>query len=308
MLTVIAALLPVFLLIVMGFGLRRVLLKQDLQWIGLEQLVYYVLFPALLIESLSRADLTRVPIAGVGGALMISVLLMATLCLALRPLLAGRLGVDGPAFTSIFQGSTRWQTFVALAVARNLYGDVGLALASVAMVAMIPLLNIINVMVLAHYASPQRLSWRAILMTVARNPFIWACAVGLAINVSHIPVPEPLHDFVDALGRSSLSVGLLVVGAGLHIEGLLRPGAAALLTVAFKLVLMPAMAVIFGLLFKLSGIPLAVVACCASVPAASNAYVLARQMGGDAPLLAQILVLQTILAAVTMPIAITLVW
>jgi predicted permease len=38
-----------------------------------------------------------------------------------------------------------------------------------------------------------------------------------------------------------------------------------------------------------------------------SAYVLARQMGGDAPLLAQIITLQTILAAITMPIAIALV-
>jgi predicted permease len=49
-----------------------------------------------------------------------------------------------------------------------------------------------------------------------------------------------------------------------------------------------------------------VVACCGSVPTSSSAYVLARQMGGDAPLLAQILTLQTILAAATMPFFITL--
>ena len=52
---------------------------------------------------------------------------------------------------------------------------------------------------------------------------------------------------------------------------------------------------------------LTVVACCASVPAASNAYILARQMGGDAPLMAQILTVETVLAIVTMPIAIALV-
>jgi malonate transporter len=49
------------------------------------------------------------------------------------------------------------------------------------------------------------------------------------------------------------------------------------------------------------------VTACAAVPASSSAYVLARQMGGDAPLLAQIITLQTILAALTMPIAIALV-
>jgi malonate transporter len=150
---------------------------------------------------------------------------MSLLCLALRPLLA-RMDVKGPAFTSIFQGATRWQTYVALAVSGNLYGDVGLALASVAMVAIIPLVNVFSVAVLAHYASPEKQSARAIVLTVVRNPLIWACAIGLAINLLHLPLPKIWHEVADALGRSSLAIGLLVTGAGLHLEGLLRPSLA----------------------------------------------------------------------------------
>jgi predicted permease len=237
---------------------------------------------------------------------LLSALLMSGLCLGLRPLLAAR-GIDGPAFTSIFQGATRWQTYVALAVAGNLYGDLGLALASVAMVAIIPLVNVFSVAVLAHYASPERQSVRTIAMTVVRNPLIWACAIGLAINVSHLPLPRIWHEVAEALGRSSLAIGLLVTGAGLHLEGLFRPNAAAALTVFLKLIAMPLMAAALALLFGLSGPNLVIVVSCSAVPASSSAYVLARQMGGDAPLLAQIITLQTILAALTMPIAIALV-
>ena len=111
----------------------------------------------------------------------------------------------------------------------------------------------------------------------------------------------------DALGRSSLAIGLLVTGAGLHLEGLFRPSLAASVTVFLKLVLMPVIAVALALQFGITGSNLAVVTICSAVPTASSAYVLARQMGGDAPLLAQIITLQTILAAVTMPIAIALV-
>ena len=175
---VVAALLPVFLLIVLGFLLKRSLLRLETQWHGLERLTYYVLFPVLLVQTLVKADLATVPVAGVGGALLLSALLMSLLCLGLRPLLA-RCAVDGPAFTSIFQGATRWQTYVALSVCGNLYGDTGLALASVAMVAIIPLVNVFSVAVLAHYASSERQSVRAIAMTVVRNPLIWACAIGL---------------------------------------------------------------------------------------------------------------------------------
>jgi predicted permease len=306
MAVVISALLPVFLLIVLGFILRRSLMRLDTQWHGLERLTYYVLFPTLLIQTLVKADLSSLPVAGVGGALMLSALVMSLLCLALRPLLS-RWNVDGPAFTSIFQGATRWQTYVALAVASNLFGNTGLALASVAMVAIIPLVNVFSVSVLAHYASPEKQSIRAIVMTVVKNPLIWACAIGLAVNVLQLALPQIWHDVADALGRSSLGIGLLVTGAGLHLEGLLRPSLAASIAVFLKLILMPMLAVALALWFGISGPSLVNVAVCSAVPTSSSAYVLARQMGGDAPLLAQIITLQTILAAVTMPVVIALV-
>src|SRR5690242_2113792 len=302
---VVAALLPVFLLIVLGAVLKRSLMRLETQWHGLERLTYYVLFPMLLIQTLVKADLTKVPVAGVGGALLLSALVMSLLCLGLRPLFS-RLAIDGPAFTSIFQGATRWQTYVALAVSSNLFGQTGLALASVAMVAIIPLVNVLSVWVLAQYASPEKPSLRTVVMTVVQNPLIWACAIGITVNLIHLPLPKIWHDVADALGRSSLGIGLLVTGAGLHLQGLFRPSLAASIAVFLKLALMPALAVALALWFGISGSSLVIVAVCAAVPTSSSAYVMARQMGGDAPLLAHIITLQTILAAITMPLVIAL--
>jgi len=306
MMIVIAALAPVFILIVLGAILKRSLMRLETQWHGLERLTYYVLLPLFLIQTLVKADLSTVPVGSVGGALLFSALAVSLLCLALRPLLA-RAAVDGPAFTSIFQGATRWQTYVALSVSGSLFGNPGLAIASVAMIAIVPMVNVFSVAVLAQYASPEKRSPGSIVLTVAGNPLIWACAIGLAINVAHIPLPKLWHEVADALGRSSLAIGLLVTGAGLHLEGLFRPSLAASVAVFLKLVLMPVIAVALALRFGLTGSNLAVVTICSAVPTASSAYVLARQMGGDAPLLAQIITLQTILAAVTMPVAIALV-
>jgi malonate transporter and related proteins len=303
---VLAALLPVFLLIVLGAILKQTLIRLETQWHGLERLTYYVLLPMLLIQTLVKADLGKVPVAGVGGALFLSALAMSLLCLALWPLLA-RLDIDGPAFSSIFQSAVRWQTYVALAVSRSLYGADGLALASVAMVAIVPLVNVFSVAVLAHYASSEKQRPRAIVATVMRNPLIWACILGLCINLIHVPLPKLWHEVADALGGSSLAIGLLVTGAGLHLEGLLRPYGGAIVGVVLKLILMPALAVALALWFGVHGSSLVIVTACSAVPASSSAYVLARQMGGDAPLIAHIITLQTILAAITMPIAIALV-
>ena len=105
---ILKALLPVFLLIAMGFLLKRTLLKHESQWLGLEQIVYYVLFPALLLQTLAHADLASVPVAAVGAALLLAVLIVAAICLALRPLLMSKLDMNGPVFTSVFQGLVRW--------------------------------------------------------------------------------------------------------------------------------------------------------------------------------------------------------
>jgi len=101
-----------------------------------------------------------------------------------------------------------------------------------------------------------------------------------------------------------LACGLLSVGAGLQVAGLIRPSPAILIPTALKLILMPVLAMSLGLLFGVTGPALGVIACCSAVPAPPGSYVMARQMGGDAVLLAQILTVQTMLAIFTMPVAI----
>jgi predicted permease len=254
-----SALLPVVLLIAAGTLLRHTILRSEDEWKGIERLTYYVLFPALIIDTLARADLTRVPVLGVGAALFVAILLMAALCLALRPLFAARFGVSDPSFTSMLQGATRWNTFVALALAGSLYETVGVALTSVAIVAMVPVLNIITVWALVHFASQGPRDARTLMTALLGNPLIWSCIIGIALNILRVPVEGPVHAFGEALGRASLACGLLSVGAGLHVAGLIRPAPAVLITTGLKLVLMPAMAIGLAMLMGVRGTALAVV-------------------------------------------------
>jgi malonate transporter and related proteins len=306
MIPVVTALIPIFLLIMMGFCLRRWLIAEDAHWVGVEHLLYYVMFPVLLISTMAHADLTQVPVLLVAIAMFGSVLIVSVLCFALKPLFERCFGVDGPAFSSFFQGATRWQTFIALPLAENLYGTRGLALASVALVAMTPLLNVLSVSVTVRYAAGAKADWRTVLVAVMRNPLIWACAVGAVLNPVANYIPQPIDVLMDALGRSSLALGLLIVGAGLRIDELRHLQPLTLPSAALKLVVMPATTTALAKAVGLSGTTLAVMMCCMAVPVASNSYVLARQLGGDAPLMAQIIMVQTAIAAITLPIAISL--
>lgn len=307
MTAVVAALVPVFLVIALGTLLRLTLLPHREAWDAFESLTYFVLFPALLILTTATADLREVPIAGVGGALFLAIIILSIVLVSLKSLLCRALRMDGPAFTSLFQGAVRWNTYVALAVAGSLHGAHGLALASVAIVAMVPILNFICILVLAWYAADKSPEARVVAGQILRNPLIWSVLLGIAVNFAGIPVPKIAISFGEILGRAALALGLLAVGAGLQLDKLWRPNRAVTATVMLKLAVMPAVAIGLALWYGLSGAPLIVVAIASSVPSAPGAYILARQMGGDAPLYAQILTTQTTFALATMPIVLALV-
>jgi malonate transporter and related proteins len=264
-------------------------------------LMYYILFPSLLVVSLTSTDLTTLPFTTLGLALVLSILTMAALALLLRPLLAARFRVDGPGFTSIFQGATRWNTTVAIVIAGFLYGAEGIALMSVAIVAMIPLLNVLCVSVLSWFAAATTPSPKRIGIELAKNPLIVACAVGIALNLGSIVLPGGVTSALRLLGNAGLACGVLAVGAGLDLHSLRRPGVRLGLGTLLRLLLMPLFAAGFCTPLGVTGTARGIAILAAAVPTASASYVLARKMGGDAKLMAEIVTLQTLLAIATLP-------
>ncbi|AMJ59839.1 AEC family transporter [Bosea sp. PAMC 26642] len=299
------SLVAVFLVIATGWALKARGVILPAHWSGVERLTYQVLFPAVVIHTLATADLTRLPVLAMGLSLVLAILLVAALLLAMRALLA-RSGIDGPAFTSIFQGSVRWNTFVALALATGLQGRDGATMMAIAVAAMIPLLNVMCVLVLARHANGTPIGAAATLRSIAINPFIWSSALGLLLNQLHGALPTALTSYADILGRAALGVGLLVVGAGLDLRRLAKPGATHLIAIGLKLVVMPLAAWSIARQFGLTGPHLTMTVIAAAVPTATAAYFLARDMGGDAPLMAEITTMQTVLALVTVPVAVLL--
>lgn len=301
---ILTALVPVFLIIALGVVLRRSLLPDPSHWAALERLTYFILFPALLIVSAVKADLSKVNVLAVVETFMGTILVLCFGILVAHKPLMRWLKVDGPAFSSLFQGSVRWNTYIVLAVAGGLYGPGGITVAAVALVALIPVINVFAVTVLTHFASSEPPTMRRVFGQLLANPYIWACLVGGLINYTALPVPKVVVEFGEILGRASLALGLLVVGGGLAVKQLVRPKPVVYLTAVLKLLVKPALACVFGILLGLTPVELGVVVVVAAAPAASASYVLARQLGGDAPLLAEILTVEVIAAAVTMPLVV----
>ena len=306
MLDIFLSIAPIFLLLVLGYVLRRGGIPSVEFWNLNDRLVYWILFPALLFSNTSTIDLSGdllssfavVIYCGFGSAVIFA-------------LVSSRLfRLNGATASSVLQGAARHNSFIALAVAERLIGLDGLALATLVTALLIPVTNItvVTLMVTMIRGDGGRGAvLRAVLRDLARNPLLIAVLLGIATNVLNIaPIPV-LSDMAKILGAAALPIMLLCVGANIRIRAMTSAGLPVALSVVGKMVVFPAMILVAAQFVDLSDAALLVLILYGAVPTAASAYTLARQMGGDAPVMATIITLQTALSFVTLPITVALV-
>lgn len=300
MLSAVGALAPVFLMIALGAFLRSRAFVGDAFWSGAERLVYWLLLPALLLLTTAGSDLTELEVLPVAAALVVAILFTAGLALGLRRWLA----LDDAGFTSVFQGAIRTNTYVGLAGAGALYGDAGFTIIGIVVFVVITTVNLLSVTALIYYGA-RPASGREVGVALLHNPLIVACLIGFALNALGLGLLGMLESLLEILGRASLPLGLLCVGAGLDLSRIGAEPQAAGVTACLKLLVMPAATAFFCVLFGVEGLTAAAAILFTSVPISASSYVLARELGGDAPLLAGLITLTTLAAFITMPLVLT---
>lgn len=297
-----STLIPIICIILLGFVLKRKQFVSDSFWQASDRMVYYIFFPALLVSKISTMDLTRVPMLKL-GAIIILLLSCLTLILmiiqALKP-------IEPAIFTSVYQGSARFNTFIAMAVVTAAW-SVPQAMDVAALIIGIKVLfvNILCVSVFAIYLNKSSSIISKLLM-VLKNPLIIGCTTGLLLNALAISLPVWLLSSMELLGGVALTMGLLSVGAGLILKFNDWFSYAILQSVVFKLLLIPLTAFGLGHLFGLDTISHQVLVTIFAMPTAINAYILAGQLGGDQRVMAKIITIQTIFSAGTL--ALILYW
>ena len=293
------ALIPILVLILGGYGLRRVRFLPDETWSGMEKLTYFVLLPALLIHTLAKQTLVGTPWPSM--LLVISGTLIAS-ALVLIVYFRLRASVSPATFTSIFQGGVRFNTYIALSVALGLFGAEGLALGSVAAGFMIVLINVFCISVFVIWGKTSVRGVRPFIREVAGNPLIIGCAIGWFLSLSGLGLPGITEDIFEILGRAALPFGLLAVGAALKPEMIRGHVKAITLSSLVQFGLKPVTAALLISITGLSGIAAGVLVIAFMTPTASSSFILARQLGGDAETMVSIITFQTLIAFVVMPV------
>lgn len=293
------AIVPIFMIILLGVAIRRSGWLSEAFFPAIEKFSYHICFPALLFSGTAklsfRSDL-------VGELAMAT--LIPTLLVVLTALLSLRLARSIPdaARSSVIQGAMRPNTYFGIAVSGLLFEPHTASLVMLSLALALPVVNVISVIALSWW-SGMRPDPLYIVRTLASNPIILSTLTGMLWSLAGLPLPTPLLHTLDILGHAALCLGLMCVGSGLmfSFQGL-RPLALGY-TSMLKLLVMPLLAALVCLMGDISS-PVAIAACffCA-LPTAPNAYIMAKQMGGDAQLMASLITVQTLLSALTVPLS-----
>jgi malonate transporter len=299
---ILGSLLPVFLVIISGYCLKKIKFPGDEFWPGTERIVYYFLYPALLFSSSVGASWKFYSVVSMVWGILAALFIMTGLLLLLR----SQLTESDASFSSLFQGSIRFTSYIGFAAAFSLFGEQGLYLTAVFITVMIPMVNILCVMVLVRYGG-QKGSWYWIFTTVIKNPLIIACLAGMVFNLLGLQLPEMIKNLATILGRGSLPLGLLAVGASLQVTTIKNTGSELVYACLLKLILMPFLMWLTCTLIGVDSLSTAVAVLFAALPGSPLSYILAKQLGGDTKLMSAIIAVQTCISMLTLPVVISLV-
>lgn len=298
MLIAINALIPIIALILLGSFLRRLSIFEASLWPNLEKLSYYVLTPVLLVSVISSHQVTNIPWDKLTLALYIPLVVAASIFWVGRFIHKN----DAARFTSIFQGGVRYNTFVGFALAHSLFGPEGLIIGAMISGFMIVLINLLCVTTFSFTLNSTGNIAKTVARQIVKNPLILGCLVGGSLQFSGITLPQAAQDTLAILGRATLPVALLTIGTALQFRQLFKDFRAFSAASFVQFVIKPATAALCCLWLGLDGPMAFILVMFLATPTAPSSYILSRQLGGDAPLMASLLTQQTLIAFITLPI------
>lgn len=300
---------PIFLIIAIGIIVRRVgLVDADLAG-RLSRLVFFLYLPALILKTMIVTDF----VALMSWKLFVAVLGTLLVSFGLAWTAAWAVGTNRETRAFFSSGST-WGNvaIIGYALGEALYGEEGLARAAIYAALVLPMHLIIGILALERLPaeaegglSVEERPHPAVLFfkRLVRNPIIIASLAGFCLSFASSNIPAIVIDILDILGRASLPLALVAIGASLNFKkdprGLVEPLGAA----GVKLIIMPLVALGFTKILGMSDAWIGTLVIGFSCPTAIAFFVVSRSLGHEASRGAAIVTATTLGSALTAGIA-----
>lgn len=290
-------LFPDFSLILCGYLICRYTALNRTVWQPVESLVYYLLFPVLLFQSIVKSPIDLNAASGLMAAGLLSGLCGIGLAYALPHLPWLGKHLDPRDHAASAQVAFRFNSFIGLALAERVAGSQGLLMIAVLIGVCVPLFNVAAVWPMARQGK------HSFARELMRNPLILATASGLVANLLGFRIPGWMEPTVTRIGAASLALGLMAAGAGMQFGLLQRSKLLSLSVLSIRHLVQPLIALGVALLLRLDPVQTTVLLAFSALPTASTCYVLAARMGYNGPYVAGLVTLSTLLGLASLPFA-----
>ena len=285
--------LPVFLVIGLGFMLRGTGLVDGPFLSRLNRLVYYVPLPVMFFYKIAQSDFS----ASFNPRLLLSTIAAVVAVCVLSYLYAGLRNYDSKVHGAFSQSCCRGNlVYVALPIIYSAYGEEGFAVAGIMIGFMTPLVNFFSILVLLlpQQRSDHELRASFWVHQIALNPLIIASFLGIAWSVFDLPIPLVLAETFEIISGMAMPLALMVIGASFSFKELRGDMTVTALASSVKLIVLPSLAGALLILFGVRGVELGVGILLTGAPAASAGYILAQQLKSDGELTSSIIMVSTL--------------
>jgi len=290
--------LPVFLVIGLGFSLRGTGLVDESFLIQLNRLVCFIALPIMFFYKIAKSDFS----ASFNPRLLLDVVLTILVLSCLSYVYTG-LRKYQPATRGAFcQASFRGNlVYIALPIIYNAYGEAGFATAGILIGFMTPLVNSLSVVVLLlpQQSSDHDLKPSFWLRQIALNPLIISSFLGIIWSFFSLPIPAVLGKSFDIISGMAMPLALIVIGASFSFKELKGEMVPTVIATTVKIVFMPMIAGVLLWTLGVRGMEFSVGILLTGAPTASAAYIMAQQLKSDADLSSSIIMFSTLMSVLS---------
>ncbi|MDO6825025.1 AEC family transporter [Marinobacter sp. 1_MG-2023] len=292
--------LPVFAMVFIGLGLRRIGWIDDSFVHTASALVFKATLPTLVFLSIIKADLN----ASLNPNLLIFYL-FATLASFGLTWLWARWKVVHEDRGVYVQGAFRGNCgIVGLALAANLYGEFGLSAGGILLGIVILSYNALSVIVLTAYQPGHSPQWNRILQDILRNPLILSVFAAIPVAWLDLKLPNWVMTSGDYFASLTLPLALLCIGATISFSALRSDSSTAFSSSLMKMVILPVLCTGAAWAIGFSGPELGLMFLFFASPTAAASFVMAKALGGNDRLAANIIAITTLMASVTITLGV----
>jgi len=304
---IINTLLPIFLIVFLGALLKWKKVFPEDFFKGLGKLVFYVGLPLLLFDKISTSVLK----INETWKIFVVILIALIIIILIASLIARMLKVPKKAVGTFVQAAFRGNfAFVGLPVIYYAFGANGDKMAKVAVLAMAPLIPLVTfaslLILISHGETESRITVKNIFIRILKNPLFLITLLALPFSIFQIQIPPFILRSAKALGETALPLALLSIGASLSISKIKGNVLLASTAAIINIFLLPFIGYWLAVIFKMNQNELLITMIFLACPAATSSYVMVQQIGGDEHLAGSVVIISTLMSAISLFIVMAL--